>query len=534
MKNEQPTGTLIVNKSIALREDIDTSLVDTSDLSGIQFKLTAKEEIKSPIDGSIIYKANQEVGKYNLDKNGDLKIQELPMGTYELVEVKTLDGLVLNNKKYEIEFTQKDLVTKVYEIEKDILNDTIVVEFSKQSITGDEELAGAKLTVIDENNKVVDNWVSTEKVHTIEGLIVGKTYTLREEIAPDGFVRATDVKFKVENTNEVQKVEMIDKVVEVSKVNIAGEELEGATLIVTNTKTKQIVDKWLSEKEPHKVNGLVEGQTYLLHEEIVVNGYVKASDIEFTVTSEKEVQKVVMIDKIVEIVKTDLVTGEEVEGAEIKVIDEDGNVIDEWTSTKEAHIVKGLEEGKSYKLVEITAPYGFEIAEEIYFTVTEDKETQRVEMKDMPILQSIKLVKVDANTKETIKDKFTFGIYEDVECTKLIKEIEANKEDGTVLFSDLRYGNYYIKEIKAPKGYVLSDKVIKVEINDKGVFIDDAKVESEDSIYTFEFENVPVDTPKTGDNSNLTLWASLLGLSIIALASVGVHEYKKRKLVNKK
>lgn len=619
VKNEQPTGTLIVNKCIALREDIDTSLVDTSDLSGIQFKLTAKEEIKSPIDGSIIYKTNQEVGKYNLDKNGDLKIQELPMGTYELVEIKTLDGLVLNNKKYEIEFTQKDLVTKVYEIEKDILNDTILVEFSKQSITGDKELAGAKLTVIDENNKVVDTWASTEKAHTIEGLIVGKTYTLREEIAPDGFVRATDVKFKVENTNEVQKVEMIDKivtiskkdiggeeiegaelkvvdedgnivdswtstkeshnvkgleenktytlyedyapdgfvvsnkiiftvttdkeiqkvemidkVVEVSKVNIAGEELEGATLIVTNTKTKQIVDKWLSEKEPHKVNGLVEGQTYLLHEEIVVNGYVKASDIEFTVTSEKEVQKVVMIDKIVEIVKTDLVTGEEVEGAELKVIDEDGNIIDEWTSTKEAHIVKGLEEGKNYKLVEITAPYGFEIAEEISFTVTEDKETQRVEMKDMPILQSIKLVKVDANTKETIKDKFTFGIYEDVECTKLIKEVEANKEDGTVLFSDLRYGNYYIKEIKAPKGYVLSDKVIKVEINDKGVFIDDAKVESEDSIYTFEFENVPVDTPKTGDNSNLTLWVSLLGLSIIALVSVGVHEYKKRKLVNKK
>ena len=99
VKNEQPTGTLIVNKSIALREDIDTSLVDTSDLSGIQFKLTAKEEIKSPIDGSIIYKTNQEVGKYNLDKNGGLKIQELPMGTYELVEIKTLDGLVLNNKK---------------------------------------------------------------------------------------------------------------------------------------------------------------------------------------------------------------------------------------------------------------------------------------------------------------------------------------------------------------------------------------------------------------------------------------------------
>ena len=109
-------------------------------------------------------------------------------------------------------------------------------------------------------------------------------------------------------------------------------------------------------------------------------------------------------------------------------------------------------------------------------------------MKDMPILQNVKLVKVDSNTKETIKDKFTFGIYEDAECTKLIKEVKSDKEKGTVLFKDLRYGTYYIKEIAAPKGYVLSDKVIKVEMNDKGTFIDNEKVESEDSTYTFEFE----------------------------------------------
>ena len=71
-------------------------------------------------------------------------------------------------------------------------------------------------------------------------------------------------------------------------------------------------------------------------------------------------------------------------------------------------------------------------------------------------------------------------------------------------------------------------------MNDKGTFVDNERVESEDSIYTFEFENVPVDTPKTGDDSNLKLYASLLGLSILALAGVGVHEYKKRKSVNKK
>src|SRR5699024_7616375 len=45
IENEQPTGTVIVDKSVAIREDVDTSLVDISDMSGIKFKLTAKEDI---------------------------------------------------------------------------------------------------------------------------------------------------------------------------------------------------------------------------------------------------------------------------------------------------------------------------------------------------------------------------------------------------------------------------------------------------------------------------------------------------------
>ena len=614
IKNEQPTGTLIVDKSIALREDIDTSLVDVSDLSGIQFKLTAKEDVISAIDGSVIYKKGQEIDKYNLDKNGNLKIENLPMGIYELQEIKTLDGLVLNNTKYEVEFTQKDLITKVYEVKQDISNDTTVVEFSKQDITGEKELVGAKLTIIDENNKIVDSWTSTEKNHKIEGLVVGKTYTLREEIAPDGYVRATDIQFKIEDTKEIQKVkmidkmvtmskldiggnevegaeikvtdkdgniidswtsgkeshnikgldegktyilhedyapngfvvsteveftvttdketqkvEMIDKIVEISKVDIAGDEIEGATLVVTNTKTKQIVDKWVSGKEPHRVNGLIEGQTYILHEEIVADGYVKATDIEFTVTTDKEIQKIEMIDKVVEIVKTDLVTGKELEGAELKVTDLDGNVIDTWTSTKEPHVVVGLEENKTYKLIEVTAPYGYEITEEIEFTVTTDKETQKIEMKDMPILKDVKVVKVNSKTKEIIKEKFTFGIYENAECTKLIKKIESNKRDGFVTFEDLRYGTYFIKEINAPKGYVLSNEIIKVEINDKGVFVNDNLIEEKDEVYSFEFENVLMDTPKTSDERNTMFFVIAFIISTLGITTISIVKYKKRK-----
>ena len=70
-------------------------------------------------------------------------------------------------------------------------------------------------------------------------------------------------------------------------------------------------------------------------------------------------------------------------------------------------------------------------------------------------------------------------------------------------------------------------------MNDKGVFIDDTKVEGEDSVYTFEFYNTPVDTPKTGDNSNMIIWISILAISAIALTGVGVYELKKKKLNHK-
>ena len=144
-----------------------------------------------------------------------------------------------------------------------------------------------------------------------------------------------------------------------------------------------------------------------------------------------------MIDKVVEISKTDMTNGNELEGAELEVTDEDGNTIDKWISTREPHHVKGVEEGKIYILKETTAPYGYEITEEIKFVVTTEKDTQKIEMKDMPILKNVKVIKVDSETKETIKDKFIFGIYENPECTKLIKEVKSNKEDGTALFEEV-------------------------------------------------------------------------------------------------
>lgn len=613
IKNDQPTGTILLDKSVAIRENVDTSLVDISDLSGIKFRLTAKEDVISPIDGSTIYNAGQEVGTYNLTKEGKLEINELPMGVYEIQEIETLDGLVLNDTKYEVRFTQKDTVTKVYEQELTVENDTTLVEISKTDITGEKELVGAELSVLDEEGNVIDKWTSTEKTHTIEGLTVGKEYTLREDLAPLGFVKSTDVKFTVDNTSDTQKVTMInkivtmtkediggteiegaemsvtnekgevvdywtstkephkingleegktytlhesyapdgfviatdveftvstdketqeivlvDKVVEMSKQDIGGNEIEGATMIVTSNKTKNIVDKWISGKEPHKINGLIEGESYTLHEEICVDGFVKATDVEFTVSTDKETQKVVMIDKVLEVTKIDLTNGEEVEGAELVVTDEDGNIIDEWISTKEPHKVTGLEEGKTYILTEKTAPYGYEVAESITFTVSTDKETQIVEMKDMPILKSVRVEKVDKDTGEHIKsNKFTFGIYEDEACTKLIKEVGANTDNGTALFENLRYGTYFIKELKAPMGYKLSDQVVKIEINDKGVFADGVSLEEKDNVYSFEYYNSLLPLIQTGNETNYVLLGSIAVISLIGIIT-GIIALKKK------
>ena len=250
-------------------------------------------------------------------------------------------------------------------------------------------------------------------------------------------------------------------------------------------------------------------------------GYVKATEIKFEVRYTNEIQQIVMIDKLVGISKTDLTDGKELEGAKLTITDEEGNIIDEWASSKEVHYVTGLEEGKTYTLTEITAPYGYEIAESITFKVTTDKETQIIEMKDKPIVKTIKVQKLDKDTEENIKlNNFEFAIYEDEECTKLITTANTNILEGTVTFDSLRYGVYYIKEIKAPKGYQLSDKVVKIEINENGVFANDVELVNNEGIYSFNYYNLKIPeipTIQTGNETNYTLLVSLIGISLIGI-----------------
>ena len=265
-------------------------------------------------------------------------------------------------------------------------DDTIKVEISKKDLTTMEELPGAELTITDKDGKEIDRWVFTDKPHYIEKLPAGD-YTLTEVKTPDGYATAEIVPFTVLPTGEVQRFEMLDDVikVEISKKDLtAMEELSGAELTITDKDGKEI-ERWVSTDKPHYIEKLPAGE-YTLTEVKAPDGYAFAESVPFTVLPTGEVQQFEMWDDVikVEISKVDITTNKELPGAELIITNKEGKEIDRWVSTDKPHYIEKLPAGE-YTLTEITAPNGYEIAEDISFTVLPTGEVQRVVMKDAPI-----------------------------------------------------------------------------------------------------------------------------------------------------
>lgn len=78
-----------------------------------------------------------------------------------------------------------------------------------------------------------------------------------------------------------------------------------------------------------------------------------------------------------------MVTKKELPGAKLKIFDKDGKTVESWTSGKEPHMIERLAPG-TYTLREVTAPNGYEVAEDAKFTVKETGEIQKVSMVDAP------------------------------------------------------------------------------------------------------------------------------------------------------
>ena len=213
--------TPVIKESLTFSDDrqkLDMSVTkldaeDNTPIVGAVFGLYADEDIKN-VDGKVIIEKGTLLEKTTSDENGKIAfVKDYPFAKYVARELVKPAGYVTNEEavNFDTKYQGQDVKTAVYNSE--YKNTPTTFEFTKTDITSGAELTGATLTVLDKDGNVVDTWTSDAKeAHVIKRLVVGETYTLREEFAPYGYLKATDIKFTVEDTGKVQHVEMKDEV----------------------------------------------------------------------------------------------------------------------------------------------------------------------------------------------------------------------------------------------------------------------------------------------------------------------------------
>ena len=118
-------------------------------------------------------------------------------GKYRIVELRPPQGYFLDAPDQIFEFVYQDAETPVIEMENTFENDATSFFVSKRKLTGDEELAGATLTIQDKDGNVVRQWVSGDTPTEIRGLKFDTVYTLVETAAPNGYELAESIRFKL-------------------------------------------------------------------------------------------------------------------------------------------------------------------------------------------------------------------------------------------------------------------------------------------------------------------------------------------------
>ena len=650
------------------KQDADNGNV----VPGAVFGIYNAEDIINK-DGQVIIKADTLLQEMTSDEDGQAKCTlDLPLGQYYVKELHAPAGFVSSDEILSFDASYQGQDIQTVELKAVKKNEPTVVKITKSDITTGEELDGAYLQVLDQNGNIIDSWESSkDESHVIKRLTVGETYILREQFAPYGYLVANDITFTIEDTAEIQKVEMKDEVPVAELIlNKKGEFLNEVSLVdqikgvvehifhyITGSLTDVTFEVYAEEdikaadgvsEDYYKADELVATMTtdetgiaklsnlplgkyyvkevgtahgYVLDSEIrhvdlsyvdqntpvvtynddwknhrqrvIINlvkkekdqdrvleggvfglyakedikssttgkvlieadeiielkstdaegkitfmtdlpidaeyyvkelyapaGFVNAEEVqEFTVSYAGENEDSVVVDltfedeaTTVEITKTDLTGGKEIPGCKLKLVDEDGNTVEEWTSTEEAHVIKELVVGKKYTLVETQPADGYVTAESIEFTVENTAEIQKHQMKDD--VTKVEISKQDIAGKELPGAKLTIldkdgKVVESWTSTKKAHHIEM-----------LPIGKYTLREETAPDGYLVANDV-EFEVKDTGevqhvTMVDEAK------------PAVQADTPKTGDERNMKLWLLLLGIGAGGLGvAFGIRRKRK-------
>ena len=212
-------------------------------------------------------------------------------GTYILHEEKVPDGYL---KADDIEINYEGGIIETPFVMKDV---PIQAEIEKIDAKTEKSLPGATLQLIDADKKVVDEWTTDGKPHSLYAIAKG-TYTLHEKEVPDGYVCAEDMEIEIKETADIQRFVMKDDPIqaEIEKIDYDnGDSLPGATLQLID-KDENIVEVWTTDGKPHSLYAIAKG-TYTLHEKEVPNGYVRAKDMEIEIKETADIQQFVMKDK---------------------------------------------------------------------------------------------------------------------------------------------------------------------------------------------------------------------------------------------
>lgn len=325
---EEQTETVISKRMIASSVEIKDCHLKISDENG--------NEIVSWITGDISsVKLNEKIDEMGYDnvrvEKGDgyaVKIYGLLHDReYTLTETKPADGFVTTNDitfKL-VESDDENAKTRVLIKNGDSFNenidnqvvmydDTTKIEFSKTDITNGKELPGCHMQVTDKDTgKVMDEWVSSEQSHVIEGkYAVGKTYVLTETKARDGYATATSIEFTVVDDGKVQKVNMVDDTIKVEFNKIASDtkkHLGGAKYNVYDSKGKKVYE-FTTGKKAKFIEGIFKaGETYTFKEVDAPEHYKVAKDKKIRIKDTGKVQKLTVTDERIPVVPDTPQTG---------------------------------------------------------------------------------------------------------------------------------------------------------------------------------------------------------------------------------
>ena len=430
-------------------------------LKGATFGLYNKEAISS--GDKVIVKADTLLQEVTSNEKGKAAFTlDLPLGRYYVKELQAPAGYVSSDEILEFDATYQGQDVKTIKLKSVKKNQPTTVEVTKADITTGTELDGASMSVLDKNGNVIDSWTSVkDSPHVIKRLQVGKTYILREELAPYGYLRATDVEFTISDTAEVQKVKMEDEVpVARLLVNKKGEFLDSVSLL-------------------DNAKGMIE------HLFNYVTGNL--TDVTFNVYAAEAI-------RAADGVSADYYAADELVGS----ITTDGNGIAQMDN---------LPLGRYY-IVEKETSHGYVL----------DNEPRYVDLtyrdQDTPLVtysadwqNARQRVQVEVLKKEKDSDKVLsgaiFGLYaaDDIVSSKgkvllakdTLIELKTTDEDGKIRFvADLPVDSrYYIKELAAPDGYVTDQEPQEFTFEYQGSGTSVAEY-----AFTFEDEQTTVELSK--------------------------------------